>query len=84
MDGPGFMLTLRLTGGADRAVRFIHTLKLAVHTTSLGGVETTLERRAKYGGEAEIPPELIRVSVGCENAEDLWADIEQAIAASRG
>jgi cystathionine gamma-synthase len=82
MDGPGFMLTLRLTGGADRAERFIDALTLAVHTTSLGGVETTLERRAKYAGEAGIPAELLRVSVGCENAEDLWADFQQAIAAS--
>jgi cystathionine gamma-synthase len=82
MDGPGFMLTLRLTGGAERAGRFIDELQLTVHATSLGGVETTLERRAKYAGEAGIPPELLRVSVGCENVEDLWADFAQAIAAT--
>ena len=82
MDGPGFMLTLRLRGGGERAEAFISRLRLAVHTTSLGGVETTLERRAKYPAEADIPAELLRVSVGCENVEDLWADFRQAILAT--
>jgi cystathionine gamma-synthase len=82
MDGPGFMLTLRLSGGAERAEAFIACLRLAVHATSLGGVETTLERRAKYPAEADIPAELLRVSVGCENVEDLWADFRQAITAT--
>ena len=82
MDGPGFMLTLRLSGGAERAEAFIARLRLAVHTTSLGGVETTLERRAKYPAEADIPAELLRVSVGCENVEDLWTDFHRAITAT--
>ena len=82
MDGPGFMLTLRLHGGAERAEAFIAGLRLAVHTTSLGGVETTLERRAKYASEADIPDDLLRVSVGCENVEDLWGDFRQAISAT--
>jgi cystathionine gamma-synthase len=82
MDGPGFMLTLRLGGGAERAEAFIARLRLAVHTTSLGGVETTLERRAKYPAEADIPADLLRVSVGCEHVEDLWADFRQAITAT--
>ena len=82
MAGPGFMLTLRLRGGAERAEAFIAGLRLAVHTTSLGGVETTLERRAKYPAEADIPADLLRVSVGCENVEDLWADFRQAITAT--
>ena len=84
MNGPGFMLTLRLTGGAERAETFIAHLRLAVHTTSLGGVETTLERRAKYPAEADIPAELLRVSVGCENVEDLWTDFHQAIVTTAG
>ena len=55
-----------------------------MHATSLGGVETTLERRARYPAEQGIVPEdLLRVSVGCEAVEDLWADLQQALAASR-
>ena len=54
------------------------------HATSLGGVETTLERRARYPAERGIPEDLLRVSVGCEHAEDLWHDLMQALEATRG
>ena len=85
MDGPGFMLTFTVSGGGPRADRFLERLGLLVHATSLGGVETTLERRARYPAERGLVPEgLLRVSVGCEHAADLWADIEQALAASAG
>ena len=56
-----------------------HSLELLVHTTSLGGVETTIERRAKYPAERHIPADLLRVSVGCEHVEDLWSDLQQAL-----
>jgi cystathionine gamma-synthase len=54
-----------------------------VEATSLGGVETTWERRQKYPGDARVNPGLVRMSVGLESADDLWADVEQALAASR-
>jgi cystathionine beta-lyase/cystathionine gamma-synthase len=50
-----------------------------VHATSVGGVETTIERRAKYPAERHIPADLLRVSVGCEHVEDLWDDLQQAL-----
>jgi cystathionine gamma-synthase len=79
MAGPGFMLTFRVRGGAEVADALLDALELLVHATSLGGVETTIERRAKYPAERHIPADLLRVSVGCEHADDLWADLQQAL-----
>jgi cystathionine gamma-synthase len=53
--------------------------ELINHATSLGGVESTMERRAVLAGQERIPPSLIRLSVGCESVEDLWADLTQAL-----
>src|SRR3954447_14601753 len=73
LDGPGFMLTFRVHGGAARADAVLDAVAVFTHATSLGGVESTLERRAKYPAErAVVPEDLLRVSVGCEHAEDLW------------
>ncbi len=82
MDGPGFMLTFCVRGGAARADALLDALELLTHATSLGGVETTLERRARYAAERGIPEDLLRVSVGCEHVEDLWADLAQALDAT--
>jgi cystathionine gamma-synthase len=83
LAGPGFMLTFRVRGGAARADALVDALEVLVATTSLGGVETTLERRARYPAEQGVVPEdLLRVSVGCEHVEDLWADLGQALAGS--
>ena len=79
MTGPGFMLTFRVHGGAERANAVVDRLELLVHATSLGGVETTIERRAKYPAERHIPADLLRVSVGCEHVDDLWNDLQQAL-----
>jgi cystathionine gamma-synthase len=84
MDGPGSMLTVRVRGGAARADAFVDALQVLTHATSLGGVETTLERRAKYPAERHIPEDLLRVSVGCEHVEDLWADLDSALNATAG
>ena len=48
--------------------------------TSLGGVESTIERRAKLPGQEHLPPGLLRLSVGCEHVEDLWHDLASALA----
>jgi cystathionine gamma-synthase len=54
-----------------------------VHATSLGGVESTLERRRRWRSEpATIPEALVRLSVGVEDVEDLWADLAQAMTGS--
>ena len=78
---PGFgqMLAPIVQGGADAADRVCAAVRLAVHATSLGGVETMLERRGRYAGEEGTPPGLLRVSVGLEHVEDLWADLAQAL-----
>ena len=55
--------------------------KIVWNATSLGGVETTMERRSVHPGQEHIPDGLIRMSVGCEDVEDLWTDLEQALAA---
>ena len=79
---PGFgqMLAIVVRGGAGAADRVCSSLRLAVHATSLGGVETLIERRGRYAGEEATPPGLLRVSIGLEHVEDLWADLAQALA----
>ena len=70
-------MVLRSGDAADVAVR---QTRLWVHATSLGGVESTLERRRRWKAEAEtIPDGLVRLSVGIEDVEDLWADLSQAL-----
>jgi cystathionine gamma-synthase len=60
-------------------------LRLVAHATRLGGVESLIERRARYAGDAGVaPPTLCRLSVGIENAEDLWADLDGALRAVLG
>jgi cystathionine gamma-synthase len=83
LDGPGFMLTFRVRGGAARADALVDAVRVFTHATSLGGVESTLERRARYPSERQVVPEdLLRVSVGCEHVEDLWQDLEHALQTS--
>lgn len=84
MRGFGAMLAIEVAGGAPAADAVCARVRLAVHATSLGGVETTLERRAAVPGEDAVPPGLLRVSVGCEHVEDLWSDLEQALAEPGG
>jgi cystathionine gamma-synthase len=62
------------------AERLQHRVRLWVYATSLGGVESTLERRRRWRTESETIPEgLVRLSVGIEDVEDLWADLAQAL-----
>ena len=81
LAGAGFMLTFRVHGGAARADAIVDAVTLLTHATSLGGVESTLERRARYPAEHGIvPDDLLRVSVGIEHVEDLWDDLQRALA----
>jgi cystathionine gamma-synthase len=81
--GDGAMLAVIMAGDGDdaraAADRLCERVRLAVPATSLGGVETTLERRQKYPGDAHVHPGLVRVSVGIESLDDLWADLAQAL-----
>jgi cystathionine gamma-synthase len=80
MAGPGFMISIEVVGGADAAQRVGESTRLWVHATSLGGVESLLERRRRWPAENPLVPEgLIRLSVGIEDVEDLWADLDQAL-----
>ena len=79
MDGFGAMMAFEVTGGAAAADAVCAGVRVIVAATSLGGVETTIERRAKLAGQHHIPPGLIRMSVGVEHVEDLWADLDEAL-----
>ena len=80
---PGFggVVSIVLAAGADAADLLVRSTSLWVHTTSLGGVESTFERRRRWKSEpATIPDGLVRLSVGVEDVEDLWSDLAQALA----
>jgi cystathionine gamma-synthase len=77
--GPGTMVAFEVHGGAAAAEATARATRLIVHATSLGGVESTMERRARWPEDAGVPPALLRLSVGCEAVEDLWADLERAL-----
>ncbi|MEQ1874768.1 MAG: aminotransferase class I/II-fold pyridoxal phosphate-dependent enzyme [Ilumatobacteraceae bacterium] len=80
---PGFgaMVAFELVGGASAADAACRAVQLIVPATSLGGVETTMERRQKYAGDAHVPPGLIRLSVGIEHIDDIWADLSASLTA---
>ncbi len=65
--------------GKTQAERFLGACNLILQATSFGSVHTTAERRARWGGDA-IPDGFIRLSVGCEDTQDLLDDITQAFA----
>jgi cystathionine beta-lyase/cystathionine gamma-synthase len=88
LDGFGGLLSIELTGGAPAADKFVRKLRMITHASSLGGVDTlvieprfsshahmTSEERRAIG----IPDGFLRLSIGIENAEDIIADIAQAI-----
>ena len=84
-NGSGSMLSLEIDGTAEQTEAFLARLRLLTHATSLGGVESLIERRARYAGDASIVgPTLCRLSVGIENVEDLWADLDGAMRAVLG
>jgi cystathionine gamma-synthase len=82
---PGFgsMLAIELPDAAS-ADDLIDNLRLWVHATSLGGVESTLERRRRWPTELSTVPEgLVRMSVGVEHVDDLAADLTRALESVR-
>ncbi len=82
MDGFGAMVSFEVVGGAGAADGVCGRVELLTPATSLGGVETTVERRGKYQGEEATPPGLLRMSVGQEDVADLWEDLDRALRAT--
>jgi cystathionine gamma-synthase len=82
MRGFGTMIAFEVEGGAEAAEAVCQALRLIVPGTSLGGVESLIERRGRYPAESHLAPALLRLSVGIEHVEDLWADLDQACAAA--
>ena len=89
LPGFGGMLSFVVQGGDAAALRFVRALELALEASSLGGVETLVSLpfntsharlSSEQRAEAGIAPGFVRVSVGIEDVEDLWADFEQALA----
>ncbi len=76
---PSPIISFELHGGAAEADAVCRRVRLIRHATSLGGVESTMERRAAIPGQEHLPPSLLRLSVGIEDVEDLWADLEAAL-----
>jgi cystathionine gamma-synthase len=90
MKGFGSILCVQIApagglNGADAADKLVRALQLWLPATSLGGVESLIERRRRHAAEpVSVPDNLVRLSVGIENVEDLWADLEQALDALGG
>ncbi len=80
MDGYGGMLSFRVKGGREEALKAASRVKLFFNATSLGGVESLIEHRQSIEGSTSVTPaNLIRVTVGLEAAEDLIEDLVQAL-----
>jgi cystathionine gamma-synthase len=76
----GGMLSIRVAGGAEAALHLLSRLKIWAPATSLGGVESLIEHRATVEGpDSGVPGDLLRLSVGLEDAEDLFQDLSRAL-----
>ena len=80
LGGFGSIIGLRPQGGRAAADAVVDAVRLWVPATSLGGVESMLERRRRFATESlTVPEDLLRLSVGIEDVEDLWRDLERAL-----
>ena len=80
MSGFGGIVSFTVKGGAAEADDVVSKLRLFANATSLGGVESLIERRAAVEGPDTLtPPNLLRVSVGLEHTDDLLEDLDQAL-----
>jgi cystathionine gamma-synthase len=78
-NGFGGMMSILVKGGQEKALELCQKLQIFTHATSLGGVESLIEHRRSIEGEnSQSPENLLRISVGLENINDLIADFEQA------
>ena len=85
MSGSGGMLSFRLAAGEEAALRVCERARLFTLAESLGGVESLIEHPHRMthasaaGSPLEVPGDLVRLSVGIEDVDDLLADLEQAL-----
>ena len=78
--GFGAMLSIRMRGGETAAIAAAANMRVFKRATSLGGTESLIEHRASVEGpDTPCPPDLLRLSIGIEHADDLIADLEQAL-----
>ena len=78
--GFGAMVSLLVNGGAEEAKRIAGNTRLFVRATSLGGVESLIEHRASVEGpHSAVPQNLLRLSIGIENCQDLIDDLELSL-----
>ncbi len=84
MKGFGAIVSFEYAGDAAATDKVCESSKIITFATSLGGVESLWERRRRWPIEsASVPETLIRLSVGCEDIEDLWTDIDSALHTAR-
>ena len=81
LRGYGAMISFEVAGDAADADAVAAAVRLITNATSLGGVESLIERRAQHAVDASFgtPANLLRLSVGVEHVEDLWDDLAQAL-----
>lgn len=84
LKGFGTIISFDVEGDAAVADGVCRKVKLIRHATSLGAVESTMERRAAIPGQHHLPPSLLRLSVGIEHEDDLWADLDAALREAAG
>jgi cystathionine gamma-synthase len=82
LKGFGTIISFDVVGGSEVADAVCRRARLVRHATSLGAVESTIERRAAIPGQEHLPPSLLRISVGIEDANDLIADLDSAMRSS--
>lgn len=84
MKGFGAIVSFEYDGDGAAADKVCESSKIVTFATSLGGVESLWERRRRWPIEsASVPESLIRLSLGCEDVDDLWADIDAALHAAK-
>jgi cystathionine gamma-synthase len=85
MSGFGAMLSIRVNGGEQAAIATAAKVELWKRATSLGGVESLIEHRASVEGpDSPCPPDLLRLSAGLEDPDDLYDDLDRALRAAHG
>jgi cystathionine gamma-synthase len=76
----GGMLAFQVRGGEEAAANVAGNCQLILRATSLGGLETLIEHRARIEGPlSPTPRDLLRLSAGIEDVDDLWQDLERAL-----
>ena len=83
LAGFGMVISFDVRGTAAAADAVCAGVRLIRHATSLGAVESTMERRAAVPGQEHLPPTLLRLSVGIESVDDLWRDLDAALQQSQ-